>query len=144
MLHPSMRGQTMWRLRNNPLYVGLFEQSSQSPTTTESSSIVEPVEIAQNGKGNASKHLSDFARPILQRPFTRINAPFNRGANFRIDSHVMSMLLIFHGKTFEYRYRHVDELSHVCEINQIHNIPSDVLKMKLFPTTFRDQAKDWF
>ena len=54
------------------------------------------------------------------------------------------MLLIFHGKPFEYWYRHVDELSHVCEINQIHNIPSDVLKMKLFPTTFRDQAKDWF
>ena len=41
-------------------------------------------------------------------------------------------------------YRHVDELSQVCEINQIHNVSADVMKMKLFPATLRDRAKDWF
>ena len=41
-------------------------------------------------------------------------------------------------------YRHVDELSQVCEINQIHNLSADVMKMKLFPATLRDRAKDWF
>ena len=63
-----------------------------------------------------------------------------------IDSHVMSMLLIFHGKPSEDPYRHVNELSQVCEINQIHNVSADVMKMKmkLFPATLRDRAKDWF
>ena len=56
----------------------------------------------------------------------------------------MSMLPIFYGKPFEDPYRHVDELSQVCEINQIHNIPTYVMKMKLLPATLRDQAKDWF
>ena len=54
----------------------------------------------------------------------------------------MSMLPIFHGKPSEDPYRHVDKLSQVCEINQIHNVLADVMKMKLFPATLRDRAKD--
>ena len=56
----------------------------------------------------------------------------------------MSMLPIFHDKTFEDPYRHVDEHSQVCEIYQIHNILGDVMKVKLFSTTIRDRAKYWF
>ena len=54
------------------------------------------------------------------------------------------MLPIFHGKPSEDSDRHVDELSQVCEINQIHNVLADVMKMKLFSATLRDRAKDWF
>ena len=56
----------------------------------------------------------------------------------------MSMLPIFYGKPFEDPYTHVDEINQVYEIHQIHNVPTDVMKMKLFPTTLRDQSKDWF
>ena len=56
----------------------------------------------------------------------------------------MSMLRIFHGKPSEDPYRHVDELSQVCEINYLQNVPADKMKMKLFPATLRDRAKDWF
>ena len=64
--------------------------------------------------------------------------------NCRIDSHVMSMLPILHGKPFEDLYGHVDELSEVCETNNTQNVPSDIMNMKLFPTTLRDRARDWF
>ena len=100
--------------------------------------------MALNDEGNVRRRLSDYARPILQRPITRINAPLPRNANFRIDSHVMSMLPIFHGKPFEDPYRHVDELSQVCEINHIHNVSVDVMNTKLFHGTLRDRATDWF
>ena len=100
--------------------------------------------MAQNDEENVRRCLIDYARPVLQRPVTRIHAPLARNANFRIDSHVMSMLPIFHGKPSKDPYRHVDELSQVCEINQIHNVSEDVMKMKLFPATLRDRAKDWF
>ena len=56
----------------------------------------------------------------------------------------MSMLPIFHGIPSEDPYRHVDELSQVCEINQIHNVSAVVMKMKLFVATLRERAKDWF
>ena len=100
--------------------------------------------MARNDKGNARKHLSDYARPVLQRHVTRIHAPLNRGANFRIDSHEMSMLPVLYGKPFEDPYRHVDELSQVCEIYQIHNVSTNIMKMKLFPSTLRNGAKDCF
>ena len=60
--------------------------------------------MARDDEGNARKFLSDYARPVLQRPITRIHAPLNRGTNYRTDSHVMSMLPIFHGKPSEDSY----------------------------------------
>ena len=73
--------------------------------------------MARNDERNARKCLSDYARPVLQRSITHIHTPLNNGAIFIIDSNVMSMLPIFDGKPYEHPYRHVDELSQVCEIN---------------------------
>ena len=100
--------------------------------------------MAWNEKGNGRNYFSDYTRPVLLRSVRRIHAPLNRGANFRIDSHVMSMLPIFYGKPFEDSYRHVDELSRVCEINHLLNVPAGTMKMKLFLATLRGRAKDWF
>ena len=86
--------------------------------------------MAWNDKGNARKCLSDYPKSVFERSVTRIHAPLNRSSNFREDSHVMSMLPIFHSKPSEEPYRHVDELS-------------QVMKMKLSTATLRDQAKDW-
>ena len=141
-----------WRLQNNPLDIDLFERSLQPPDTTETNTIetdttvdpIEPEEMTWNDEGNAKKCLSDYARPVFQRLVTRFHTPLNRGTYFRIDSHVISMLPIFHGKPSEDPYIHIDELSQVCEINHLQNVPADTMKMKLFPTTLRDRAKDWF
>ena len=127
-------------MRDNPLHLDLFERSSQSLSSSASSST---LDMALNDEGNVRRRLSNYARHVLQRPVTRIHAPLARNANFRIDSHVMSMLPIFHGNTSEDPYRHVDELSQVCEINQIHNVSAYVMKMKLFPATLRDRGNDW-
>ena len=54
------------------------------------------------------------------------------------------MFPIFYGKPSEDLYEHGDELSQVCEINHIQNVPTDIMKMKLFLITLRDRAKDWF
>ena len=112
-----MRREFDWRARNNPLHIDLFECSSQSLSSSASSST---LDMAQNDEGNVRRRLSDYARLVLQRPITRIHAPIGRNTNFRIDLHVMSMLPIFHDKPSEDPYRHVDELSQVCEINRIH------------------------
>ena len=90
-----MRRESYWRTRNNPLHIDLCERSSQSLSSSLSSST---LDMALNDEGNVWRHLSDYARTVLQRPITCINAPLGRNANFRIDSHVMSMLPIFHGK----------------------------------------------
>ena len=81
---------------------------------------------------------------LVSSPVTRIHTPLNRVVNFRINSHVMSMLPVLYSKPFEDPYRNIDELSQFCEKNQIDNIPTDVMKMELFLALLRDQAKDWF
>ena len=90
-----MRRESDWRTRNNPLHIDLFECSSESFSSFASSST---LDMAQNDEGNVRRRLSDYARYVLQRPVTRIHAPLAKNANFRIDSHVISMLPIFHGK----------------------------------------------
>ena len=100
-----MRRRTTWRIQNNPLEIDIFERSSQTPEATETDTTetdstfdtTEQIEMARNDEGNVRKHLSDYARPVFQRPVTRIHVPLGRGENFRIDSHVMSMLPILHG-----------------------------------------------
>ena len=82
-----MRRRTAWRVRNNPVEIDLFERSSQTPEATETDTIetdssfdpTEPVEMAWNDEGNARKCLSDYARPVLQRPATTIHAPLGKG-----------------------------------------------------------------
>ena len=123
------------------LHLDLFERSSNSLSSSVSSST---SDMALNDEGNVRRCLSDYARPVLQRHVTRIHTSLARNAIFRIDSHVMSILPIFRGKPSEDPYRDVDELSQVCEINQIHDVSTDIMKMKLFPATLRDRAKDWF
>ena len=117
MIQPSMRQHTTLRSRNNPLCVDLFERSLQSPASSESSLIVDLVKMTEHDGENARKRLSEYIWPIVQRLVTHIHAPLNRASNFRIDSQVMSMLLVFHGKPLEDPYRHVDELNQVYEIN---------------------------
>ena len=90
------------------------------------------------------RRLSDYARPVVQRQTTRVNAPLQRGANFKIDSHILGLLPIFHGLPSEDPYRHVDEFSQVCEFNQFHNVPSETAKMRFFPFTLKERAKEWF
>ena len=75
--------------------------------------------MARSDERNVRRCLSDYVRPILQRPVTHIHAPLARNANFRIDSPVMSMLPIFHGKPFEDPYKHIDELRQECEIDEL-------------------------
>ena len=136
--------------RNNPLYDDLFA-SSRAPSEASSESL--PA-IATPGRGEpidaplpaeiVRRRLSYYARLVVQRQTTRVNAPLQRGANFKIDSHILGLLPTFHGLPSEDPYRHVDEFSQVCEFNQFHNVPSETAKMRFFPFTLKERAKEWF
>ena len=67
-----MRRESDWRTWNNPLHIDLFERSSQSLSSSVSLST---LDMALNDEGNFRRRLSDYARPVLQRPVTRIHAP---------------------------------------------------------------------
>ena len=132
------------------MYDDLFALS-RAPSETSSDSL--PA-IATPGRGEpidaplyaeiVRRRLSDYARPVVQRQTTRVNAPLRRGANFKIDSHILGLLPTFHGLPSEDPYRYVDEFSQVCEFNQFHDVPSEMAKMRFFPFTLKERAKEWF
>ena len=86
--------------RNNPLYDDLFA-SSRAPSEASSESLPAiaplPAEIVR-------RRLSDYARPVVQRQTTRVNARLRRGENFKIDSHILDILSTFHGLPSEDPY----------------------------------------
>ena len=136
--------------RNNPLYDDLFD-TSRAPSEASSDSLPaivtprrgEPIDVPLLAE-IVRRRLGDFARPVVQRQTTRVSAPLQRGANFKIDSHILCLLPTFHGLPSEDPYRHVYEFSQVCEFIQFHNVPSETAKMCFFPFTLKERAKEWF
>ena len=159
--HPRNRGgrqghqnqRPMRHTRNNALYEDLVGTLAHSRAPSKASSDSIPA-IATPGRGEpidaplhaeiVRRHLSNYARPFVQRQTTRVNAPLQRGANFKIDSHILGLLPTFHGLPLEDPYRHVDEFSQVWEFNQFHNVPSETATMRFFPFTLKERAKEWF
>ena len=136
--------------RNNPLYDDLFA-SSKAPSKASSESLPaiatprrgEPIDAPLPAK-IVRRRPSNYARSVVQRQTTRVNAPLHRGANFKIDSHILGLLPTFHGLPSEDPYRHVDEFSQVCEFHQFHNVPSETAKMRFFPFKLKERAMEWF
>ena len=139
--------------RNNALYEDLFDTSAHSRAPSEASS--EPMlAIATPGRGElidaplpaeiVRRRLNNYARPVVQRQTTRVNAPLQRDMDFKIDSHILGLLPTFHGLPSEDPYRHVDEFSQVYEFNQFHNVPSETANMRFFPFTLKERAKECF
>ena len=139
--------------RNNTLYEDLFDTSAHSRAPSMASSEPMPA-IATPGQGEpvdaplpaelVRRRLSDYARLVVQRQTTRVNATLQLGANFKIDSHILGLLPTFHGLPLKDPYRHVDEFSQVCKFNQFHHVPSKTAKMRFFPFTLKERAKEWF
>lgn len=135
------------RARENPLYRDVFDRASSqtsSESVAPSTPSLENISMAQQPMENVRRRPSDYARPVQQRQTTRVNAPLARGAQFKIDSHMLSLLPTFLGLSSEDPYRHVDEFNQVCEFNQFHNVSIETAKMRLFSFTLKERAKDWF
>ena len=99
------------------MYEDLFATSAHSIAPSEASSDSIPA-IAILGRGElidaplpaeiVRRRLSDYAKPVVQRQTMRVNAPLERGVNFKIDSHILDLLPTFHGLPSEDPYQHVD------------------------------------
>ncbi|CAA6668657.1 unnamed protein product [Spirodela intermedia] len=74
--------------------------------------------------------LKDHSVPLQYQSVMRVNAPIGEGVNFRVDHHIVQMLSNFHRMSHEEPYKHL--------------VFQKVIKMRLFPFTLKDKAKEWF
>ena len=132
------------------MYDDLFA-SSRAPSEAFSESL--PA-IATPGRGEpidaplpaeiVRRHLSYYPRPVVERQTTRVNAPLQRGANFKIDSHILGLLptfLDYHQRT---RINMWTSSARCANSTNSTMSPSQMAKMRFFPFTLKKRAKKWF
>ncbi|CAN6476799.1 unnamed protein product [Victoria cruziana] len=62
---------------------------------------------------------------------------------YEIKASTINMLPSFHGLASEDPYRHLDEFLDVCATVKIHNVEDSALRLRLFPFSLKEKARDW-
>ena len=58
--------------------------------------------------------LREYSDPTKSQSYTRISAPLADNVSFRIDPHMLQLLLNFHGKFNEEPYEFLEEFTDIC------------------------------
>ncbi|XP_061348290.1 uncharacterized protein LOC133293702 [Gastrolobium bilobum] len=91
------------------------------------------------------RSMMDFIIPVLDELDPSIAQPVN-GVPFKLEPVMFTMLQNmgqFHGLLMEDPHKHLRNLIEVANTFRNPNISDDVLRMKLFPHSLADKAKEW-
>ena len=88
--------------------------------------------------------LRDLYKPARSKDVTKIVAPLGKNITFKIDHPFLASLPSFHGLPSEDVLSYLEEFSDKCSAYQLIRISEEVMKMKYFPFTLKDRAKEWF
>ncbi|CAN6447254.1 unnamed protein product [Victoria cruziana] len=90
--------------------------------------------------------------PCLLREFF-VPSDYDRGVGgggplvgpnqYEIKAATINMLPSFHGLATEDSYRHLDEFLDVCTTMKIWHVDDGALRLRLFPFSLKDRARDW-
>jgi len=66
------------------------------------------------------------------------------GVNFELKPGLVHLLPAFHGLAREDPNKHLSEFHAICESMKPSNVSEDHIKLRAFPMSLKDGAKDWF
>ncbi len=89
------------------------------------------------------KLLREYFTPTIYTSPSCIRLPEVAAVQYEIKSSVIQMLPSFYGLTNEDPYKHLDEFLEICTTVKIQNFTDDALKLRLFPFSLKDRAKQW-
>ncbi|XP_027178117.1 uncharacterized protein LOC113777279 [Coffea eugenioides] len=88
--------------------------------------------------------LRELAAPNLnQQPLCITFPSLNDNTPFELKSGLIHLLPSFHGLPGEERYKHLQEFDVVCNSMKPPGIIKEQIKMRAFPFSLKDSAKDW-
>ena len=90
------------------------------------------------------KILRDLYKTARSKDVTKIVAPLGNNITFKIDHPFMASLPSFHGLPSEDVLSYLEEFFDKCLAYQLVEISEEIMKMKHFPFTLKDRAKEWF
>ena len=98
---------------------------------------------AKDGKDQHEATLKEFSAPSDYEAFTRISAPLNENANFRIHATMLNFLPSFHGRFSDEPYEFLREFTRFCSSFYFPGISQEALKLMLLPFALKDRAREW-
>nr|XP_027060870.1 uncharacterized protein LOC113687466 [Coffea arabica] len=91
-----------------------------------------------------ARTLRELAAPDLnQQPLCITFPTLNDNTPFELKSGLIHLLLSFHGLSGEEPYKYLQEFDVVCNSMKPPEITEEQIKMRAFPFSLKDSAKDW-
>ena len=125
-------------VRNNSetLFENLFESSPHTSTMAENESVQDENENQQ------VRTMRYYLQPPRNSSPSCFIFPLNAN-NFRFKSGMIPLLPNFHGLDSESPYLHLKEFDEVCATFDDQTCTNEIVKLKLFPFSLKDKAKNW-
>ncbi|XP_027167366.1 uncharacterized protein LOC113767456 [Coffea eugenioides] len=83
------------------------------------------------------------ALDLNQQPLCITFSTLNNNTPFKLKSGLIHLLPSFHGLSCEEPYKHLQEFDIMCNSMKPSEITEEQIKMRAFPFSLKDSAKDW-
>ncbi|XP_071905840.1 uncharacterized protein [Coffea arabica] len=130
-----------------------LREEHSSATSQRPESEVEPTDSFGNTSSDSDQEefttanaqtLRELAAPDLtQQPLCITFPALNDNIPFELKSGLIQLLPSFHGLPGEEPYKHLQEFDVVCNSMKPPGITEEQIKMRAFPFSLKDSAKDW-
>ena len=117
-------------------------KNSHSNTMADNRSVHDEQENEEAQNNPPIRTLREYLQPTRTSTPSCMIFPTNMG-NFDLKPGVIQLLPKFHGLDSESPYLHLKEFEEVCATLQTQTINDDVVRLKLFPFSLKEKAKNW-
>ena len=138
--------RTLRFLRNlaYPPILALEYHVVDQPSFSTTSSLSSFWEEDDMEEANQPRQLREYYIPSNYVSPSPIIMPEVAASHFEIRDNVLQNLPIFYGLPKENPYDHINAFLAKCSMTRITNFSDDALRLRLFPFSLNEKAKDWF
>ena len=111
--------------------------------SSQSNKTIGTPKIMNTENQDLPKPLREYFTPSTYTSPSCIRLPTVAAAQYEIRSSVIQMLPSFYGLRNENPYKHLDEFLEICSTVKFQNFSDDALRLRLFPFSLKDDAKNW-
>lgn len=96
------------------------------------------------GLAGQDRAFKDYFNPLADPATSCIELPQIIANHFELKTGILNALPSFYGLDKEDPYNHLNEFLAICATQQNKDVPTDYIRLSLFPFSLKDRAKLWF
>ena len=92
---------------------------------------------------NENRTLMEYFAPTVTTSPSCIIRSEVAANNFELKPSFIQMMPSFYGLSTEDPNLHTNEFLEICDTLKIHHVPSEAIRLRMFPFSLKDKAKNW-